>query len=201
MILAVFFNQQRKLDLETQSAFVRRWKIVFAGLILDISSILILQYEKYFSHEFAMFVCHTYLLTILWKQVFGVLYIDTYISEQHDFKQKETLLYLIYGIVGSIVIMRMPVSGFMDRGKSGYTFGKATTMAYILAIVLLIRMLILLIQYRRQMTKNSKRSACCWIGLCLTATIIQFLNNELVIFVMLLGRITLFISAHSSNVD
>jgi len=181
LVLAFFFKQQRKLHLETQSAFVRVWQICFLGLILDISSILILKYEEFFSHDFAMFVCHTYLLTILWKQVLGVLYIDTYISEQHDFKQKETLLYVLYGIIGSIIIMQMPVSGFMDRGKSGYAFGKATVTAYILAIVLLIRMLILLIQYRRQMTKNSKRSACCWIGLCLTATIIQFLNNELMI--------------------
>ena len=45
VILAVFFKQQRKLYLETQSAFVRLWKIVFAGLILDISSMYILRYE------------------------------------------------------------------------------------------------------------------------------------------------------------
>lgn len=181
LVLAYFFKHQRKLHLETQSAFVRVWQLCFLGLVLDISSILLLQYEKYFSHSLAIFVCYAYLLTILWKQVLGVLYIDTYISEQHDFKQKETLLYLLYGIIGSIVIMQMPISGFMDRGKSGYVFGKATITAYVLAIVLLIRMLILVIQYRRQMTKNSRRSAYCWIGLCLAATSIQFFKNDLMI--------------------
>lgn len=181
LILAFFYNQQRKLDLETQNAFVRVWKIVFIGLVLDITSMFIIRHEDFFSHTLAMVVCNAYLLTIVWKQVFGVLYIDTYISEQHDFKQKETWAYMIYGIIGSIIIIVTPISGMMDRGRSGYHFGQATITAYVLAIILLIRMLWMLTQYRRQMTKNSRRSAYYWVSLCLLATLVQFLNNELMI--------------------
>ena len=181
VILAVFFKQQRKLDLETQSAFVRLWKIVFVGLILDISSMYILRYEDFFTHTFAMIVCNAYLLTIVWKQVLGVLYIDAYISENHEFKQKEIWSYLVYGIVGSVVVIATPIEGMMDRGRSGYHFGQATITAYILAIILLFRMIILIIQHRRQMTTNSKNSAGVWIGLCLGATLIQFFNNDLMI--------------------
>ena len=181
LILAFFYKQQRKLDLETQNAFVRVWGMVLLGLILDISSIFILRHEDFFSHTFAMIVCNLYLLTIVWKQVMGVLYIDTYISEQHDFKQKETWIYMVYGIIGSFFIIITPISGMMDRGKSGYHFGKATIMAYLLAIFLLIRMLWLLTQHRRQMTRISRRSAYYWVGLCLIATLVQFLNNELMI--------------------
>ncbi len=181
LVLALFFKQQRKLHLDTQSAFVRVWQMVFVGLILDISSIYILRYEEFFSHTLAMIVCNAYLLTILWKQVMGVLYIDTYISEQHDFKQKEIWGYMTYGILGSVVIIVTPISGMMDRGKSGYHFGQATITAYILAIILLIRMLWLLTQHRRQMTRISRMSAYYWVGLCLIATLIQFLNNDLMI--------------------
>ena len=181
LVLAVFFKQQRKLHLETRSAFVRVWQMVFLGLILDISSMYILRYEEFFIHDFAMIVCNAYLLTILWKQVLGVLYIDTYISENHDFKQREIWSYLVYGIVGSVIIIATPISGMMDRGKTGYHYGQATIMAYMLAIILLIRMIILIMQYRRQMTKISRWSASVWIGLCLTATLIQFLNNDLMI--------------------
>lgn len=177
----VFFKHQRKLHLETQSAFVRVWQICFIGLVLDIASILILRYEELFSYNFAVLICNAYLLTILWKQVLGVLYIDAHISEQDDFKKKETALYLLYGMIGSILIMAAPIDGFMDRGKSGYMFGTASVIAYVLAIILLIRMILLLLQYRRQMTKNSKRGAVCWIGLCLAATIIQFFKNDLMI--------------------
>ena len=181
VILAVFFNQQRKLYLETQSAFVRLWKIVFVGLILDISSMYILRYEDFFTHTFAIIVCNAYLLTIVWKQVLGVLYIDAYISENHEFKQKEIWSYLVYGIVGSVVVIATPIEGMMDRGRSGYHFGQSTITAYILAIILLLRMIILIIQHRRQMTTNSKNSAGVWIGLCLGATLIQFFNNDLMI--------------------
>lgn len=181
LILAFFYKQQRKLDLETQNAFVRVWGIVLLGLILDISSIFILRHEDFFSHTFAMIVCNLYLLTIVWKQVMGVLYIDTYISEQHDFKQKETWIYMVYGIIGSFFIIITPISGMMDRGRSGYHFGKATIMAYTLAILLLLRMLWMLFQHRRQMTRNSRNTAYYWVGLCLAATLIQFLNNELMI--------------------
>ena len=181
LILAFFYKQQRKLDLETQNAFVRVWKMVFLGLILDITSIFIIRHEEVFSHTLAMIVCNAYLLTIVWKQVFGVLYIDTYISEQHDFKQKETWGYVTYGILGSIVIIVTPISGMMDRGRSGYHFGQATITAYVLAIILLIRMLWLLTLHRRQMTRISRRSAYYWVGLCLIATLVQFLNNELMI--------------------
>lgn len=181
LVLALFYKQQRKLDLDTQSAFVRVWQMVFLGLILDIASIYILRYEDIFSHTLAVIVCNAYLLTIVWKQVLGVLYIDTYISEQHDFKQKEIWSYLVYGIVGSIIIIISPVSDMVDRGRTGYTYGTANIMAYLLAIILLIRMILLLIQHRRQMTRNSRRSAYYWVGLCLIATLIQFFNNELMI--------------------
>ena len=178
LVLAVFFKQQRKLNLETQTAFVRVWKMVFLGLTLDISSIYILRYEEVLTHTFAMMVCNAYLLTILWKQVLGVLYIDAYISENHEFKQREIWSYLIYGILGSVVILVTPIEGMMDRGRTGYHFGRATITAYMLAIILLVRMIILIIQHRRQMTENSITSASVWIGLCLTATLIQFFHND-----------------------
>lgn len=181
MILAFFYKQQRKLDLDTQNAFVRVWKMVFLGLVLDITSIFIIRHEEVFSHTLAMIVCNAYLLSIVWKQVFGVLYIDTYISEQYDFKQKEIWGYMTYGILGSFIIIVTPISGMMDRGKNGYHFGQATITAYVLAILLLIRMLWLLTQHRRQMTRNSRRSAYYWVTLCLGATLVQFLNNELMI--------------------
>lgn len=181
LILSFFYQQQRKLNLETQNAFERVWRIVLLGLVLDITSMMMIQHEEIFPHTLAMIVCNAYLLTILWKQVFGVLYIDTYISEQHEFKQKETWGYVSYGILGSIIIIVTPISGMMDRGKSGYHFGQATITAYLLAILLLIRMLWLLTQHRRQMTKISRRSAYYWVILCLAATLVQFLNNELMI--------------------
>lgn len=178
LVLALFFKQQRKLNLETQSAFVRVWVMVFLGLILDISSIYMLRHEEFFTHTIAMIVCNAYLLTILWKQVLGVLYIDTYISENHEFKQKEIWSYLVFGIAGSVLIAVTPIEGMMDRGRTGYHFGQATTMAYIFAIILLIRMIILIVQHRRQMTVNSITSAGIWIGLCLTATLVQFFHND-----------------------
>lgn len=181
LVLAFFYKQQRKLDLDTQSAFVKVWQMVFLGLVLDIMSIIMMRNEDFFTHTLSMIVCNAYLMTILWKQVFGILYIDTYISEQHDFKQKETWGYVTYGILGSIIILITPISGMLDRGKSGYHFGQATISAYVLAILLLVRMLWLLTQHRRQMTKNSRRSAYYWVGLCLIATLIQFLKNDLMI--------------------
>ena len=139
VILVIFYKQQRKLDLDTQKAFERVWLMVLFGLVLDISSMIMIQHEEYFSHTLAMIVCNLYLMTIVWKQVFGVLYIDTYISEQHEFKQKETWGYIAYGIVGSFIVWVTPISGMMDRGRTGYHFGQATITAYVLAILLLIQ--------------------------------------------------------------
>ena len=36
LVLAVFYKQQRKLNLETQKAFIRVCQMVFLGLVLDI---------------------------------------------------------------------------------------------------------------------------------------------------------------------
>ena len=180
-ILAFFYHQQRKLRLETQSAFRRVCFMVFLGLVLDIASILMLRHGEIVPRPLTLLVSNFYLMSIVWEQVFGVLYIDAYISEQHDFKQRESLAYMLYGIIGSIVIWLIPISTLADRGRSGYHFGKATIVAYVLAIILLIRMLVLLTKYRRQMTKDSRNSAYYWVVLCLMATTIQFMNNELMI--------------------
>ncbi len=181
LILAFFYQQQRKLGLETQYAFRRVCGMVFIGLILDIASILMLRHGEIIPRSLAMFVSNLYLMSIMWEQVFGVLYVDAYISERHDFKKRETLAYMLYGIVGSMIICATPISTLADRGRSGYHFGKATIIAYVLAIILLVRMLILLTVHRRQMTKDSRNSAYYWVVLCLTATVIQFMNNELMI--------------------
>lgn len=181
LILAFFYQQQRKLKLETQSAFTRMWFMVFLGLVLDILSIGITRQIDFFGQTIALFVFHLYLMTVLWEQVLGVWYIDTYISEQHDFKKKETLTHTVLGIAGSILILLAPIANMTDRGKGGYHFGQASIITYILEIILLIRMITMLTKYRRQMPKDSRRTAYYWIFLCLAATIIQFVNNELMI--------------------
>lgn len=181
LILAFFYQQQRKLGLETQYAFRRVCIIVFICLVLDMASILMLRHGEIVPYHLAMFVSNLYLMSIMWQQVLGILYVDAYISERHDFKQRETLVYMLYGIIGSVIIWAAPISNLADRGRSGYHFGKATIMAYVLAILLLIRMLIMLITYRRQMTKDSRNSAYYWVVLCLAATVIQFINNEIMI--------------------
>ena len=181
LILAFFYQQQRKLGLETQYAFRRVCIIVFICLVLDMASILMLRHGEIVPYHLAMFVSNLYLMSIMWQQVFGILYVDAYISERHDFKQRETLVYMLYGIIGSVIIWVAPISNLADRGRSGYHFGKATIMAYVLAILLLIRMLIMLITHRRQMTKDSRNSAYYWVVLCLAATVIQFINNEIMI--------------------
>ena len=178
LVLAVFYKQQRKLNLETQNAFVKVWKMVFMGLMLDIASFFILKNEEVVPTFLSIIVCNAYLLTILWEQVLEVLYIDTYISENHEFKQKETLSYLVYGIVGSVMIFAMPIRGIVDLGRGNTSYGQATIVASVLALILLVRMILLIIIHRRQMTKNSIISAFVWIGLCLASTIIQFLNAD-----------------------
>ena len=181
LVLAFFYHQQRKLRLDTQKAFIRVCASVFSSLVLDILSIVMLRYDEIFPRALALFVSNLYLCSIVWEQVLGVLCVDAYISDQQEFKKRETLSYIIYGIIGSVVVWMIPISTLADRGRNGYHFGIASIVAYVLAIILLIRMLVLITIYRRQMPKDSRNSAYYWIGLCLTATTIQFLNNELMI--------------------
>lgn len=181
LILVFFYYNQRKLRLDTQKAFIRVCVIVFCSLVLDILSIVMLRYEEIFPRALALLVSNLYLCSIIWEQVFGILCVDAYISEQQEFKKRETLVYIIYGVLGSVVVWLIPISTLADRGRSGYHFGSASIVAYVLAIILLIRMLALITLYRRQMPKDSRNSAYYWIGLCLAATTIQFLNNELMI--------------------
>ena len=54
-------------------------------------------------------------------------------------------------------------------------------MASVLALFLLIRMIVLIIQHHRQMTKNSIISASVWIGLCLLSNIIQSFSSDWII--------------------
>lgn len=181
LILVFFYYNQRKLRLDTQKAFIRVCVIVFCSLVLDILSIVMLRYEEIFPRALALLVSNLYLCSIIWEQVFGILCVDAYISEQQEFKKRETLVYIIYGVLGSVVVWLIPISTLADRGRSGYHFGSASIVAYVLAIILLIRMLALITLYRRQMPKDSRNSAYYWIGLCLAATTIQFLNNEFMI--------------------
>ena len=181
LFLAFFYRNQRKLDLDTQKAFTRVWLMVFIGLVLDMASILVYRHVDFFGRFLAVAVFHTYLMAILWEQVFGLFYIDAYISEQRAFKRKENGKYLVYGLIGSILIWLTPISNMVNRGQDGYHFGKASILTYVLEVVLLVRMLLMLTKYRRQMPKDSRRTAYYWVCLCLAAVLIQFIDNEIII--------------------
>ena len=93
LFLAFFYLKQRKLHLDTQKAFARVWRLVFIGLVLDMVSILVYRHVDFWGNTFAVIVFHLYLMAILWEQVFGLFYIDAYISEQRAFKRKENRKY------------------------------------------------------------------------------------------------------------
>ena len=199
LVLIFFYKNQRKLHLESQNAFIRLWAMGFVSLLLDTFSVIVMGGDEHIPAVVAAFICKAYLVSIMWTHVLGLMYMDVNISAKKAYQKTENTIYLIYGVIATIIVMYLPIYLKVEKGVGYYSYGPSTFLTYIFSFLLLMRMLILLVKKRRQMIKRSWEGILMWVLLWIVAATIQFFNNELLIVSFASSIAILFIYLRLEN--
>lgn len=210
-ILLFFLGRQRKTHLITERVF--RWVIwsAFFCVLLDVSSILVINRfyppASLFIQFFMDLICKLYLVTLPIIGVCTLLYLctDIYYDQPEQLKKRAN----IYGTIcfaGMMVIFALPIVYHQDEtGQVTNTDGPSVYATYVLITLCLGLLVFQLIKNRRRLNHRRRSAVIVWMALWIGSFIVQLHDNSMLLagFACSTGILIIYLSLENpeSNYD
>lgn len=176
LILTMFFCH-KTLRRTNEVAFSVLLFSVFFCIIMDITSIVVLQNQNHLPLLLTNFICKFYLFTII--EVAYALLVYTLVEIYH--KQEKLLqlfiLYLFPLLTGTWIYITNPIYSHIND-REIYTYGICVNTTYTIAFLYLLICLAYLLYFRSQIKQNYLFSILFFILSWMGAALLQFLHNE-----------------------
>lgn len=182
LILLYFYKSQKKLNLQTERAYFRMFCVVFASIVLDITSCFIIRNMERFPLVFTDIMCKIYLASFAGMSTFVLQYIGSEIFPVHDTYIKAMARYAVFAAVGVVVIFILPIEYYLDEEQDAlYTMGPSVIATYALSFITMVLIFYNLFRQWKTINKSRRDGVLIGIGSILIAAIIQFLRNEMLL--------------------
>lgn len=182
LMLLYFYKSQKKVNLRTERAYFRMFCVVFASIILDITSCIVITNIESFPLFFTEIVCKTYLASFLGMSTFVLQYIGSEIFPVRESYKKAMIRYSVFAVTGVILIYILPIEYHIDREDGTlYTLGPSVIATYGFSFVTILFILYKIFYLWRSMNKSRRDGVLIGISTIMVAAVIQFLNNQLLI--------------------
>ena len=204
IVLAWFYQHQKKLHLNTGKAFFLTLLVALVSITMDALSIVAICNMDKLPLLFVELVCKTYLVSLVAMALSAVCYICTDIYSKRLQYYKVVNANFVLGILMTILIYCLPISIYHEHASGvAYTYGPSVLMAYIAAVIYLLMNLVFLV-WKKDVIRVSRRKAMLfWMIIWIGAALIQFLHNELLIvgFAAAVGIMVLYIKLENPEVN
>ncbi|MCM1496788.1 MAG: EAL domain-containing protein [Bacteroides sp.] len=180
-VIFFFYHRQKKINLNTEKAFLRIFMVVTLGLTLDMLSIVALFYIDDLPTLLVDIICKAYLSSLVLVAVNGVLYVlaDIY-AQSRQYKRR---VYIYSGIagVGILLICMLPVYKNLENPGNAYTYGPGVLTTYLICLSFFGIMTFLSFKMKARMNPKRWEAVLTWIVLWLASAIVQFFNNHILL--------------------
>lgn len=204
IVLAWFYQHQKKLHLNTGKAFFLTLLVALVSITMDALSIVTICNMDKLPLLFVELVCKTYLVSLVAMALSAVCYICTDIYSKRLQYYKVVNANFVLGIILTVLIYCLPISIYHEHASGvAYTYGPSVLMAYIAAVIYLLMNLVFLV-WKKDVIRVSRRKAMLfWMIIWIGAALIQFLHNELLIvgFAAAVGIMVLYIKLENPEVN
>lgn len=182
-VLLLFYIRQKKIFLNTEKAFLKAFLVTFACIVLDILSIVVLNYRNALPEVFVKFICKSYLVSLVGVALFGLLYICVDIYTKRSEYRNKVRKYELAALVGLLLIYSLPINYmFAEDGITIiYTYGASVITTYIFAIGFLIVNFCLMKKEKSRINPMRRESMQIWMAIWIGSALIQFFDNALLI--------------------
>lgn len=172
-VIFFFYTRQKKINLNTEKAFMRIFFVITLGLTLDILSLIALYYKDNLPVVLVDIICKAYISTLVLTALNGVLYVLSDIYSQSQAYQRRVYIYSAIAGMGILLIFLLPIYKNCDNPEDTYTYGPATVVTYLFCLTFFGIMAYFI--FRRKSRMNPKRweAVLAWIVLWLGAAVIQ----------------------------
>ena len=184
ILLAVvffFYNRQKKINLNTEKAFMRIFLVITLGLTLDILSIAALFYSDRIPKLLVNLICKSYLCSLVLVALNGELYVLTDIYNQSRQYKRRVYIYSIIAGIGILLIFILPVYKNLEHPDNAYTYGPSVLITYLFCLSLFVIMTYLICRMKSKMNPKRWEAVLTWIVLWVGAAVVQFFNNHILL--------------------
>ncbi len=199
-----FSLRQKTLKLASEKLFLITMGVNTFCLLMDILSVIAINYQRLFSGFLLALICKTYIVSLIWVGYFGLIYALFDIREAKQKQSRENRIYTISVLAGTVLIYTLPIRYYLD-GDVVYTYGPSCTATYVFALLFVLVTLIKVLLKGREMNPKRRRAIIIWMCIWIVAAAVQFLNANLLLvgFASVLGMVILFFELENpeANLD
>ena len=181
LVIIFIYSRQKKINLNTEKAFLRLLIMVAIGLTLDICSLFALNYSSVLPVLVVDFFCKSYISTLVLIAYSGLMYVCVDVFNQGSSYKKRAWIYNILTAVEIIIIFILPIYKEVEDKSNMYTYGPSVIATYISCVVYLLLITILILRSKNRMNPKRRRAVIAWVILWIGAAMIQFIDNRILI--------------------
>ena len=181
VVIFYFYYRQKKINLNTERAFLRIYTIVILSLTLDVLSIIVLQYSDSLPNWLVNTVCKAYVSSLVLVALNGVLYVFADVFSQSRQYYRRVVIYCSLVLAGIVLICCLPIYKHVENHYDTYTYGPSVMTTYVICMLLFTVLIYLVIRYRSKMNPKRRDAVKIWILLWIGSAVIQFFNNKLLL--------------------
>ena len=182
LILLYFYKSQKKVNLQTERAFFRMFCVVFASIVLDITSCFVIRNMERFPELFTEIVCKTYLVSFVGMSLFILQYIGSELFPVTDDYRRALIRYSAFAAAGVAAIYILPIEyHYEPETKALYTTGLSVIVTYAFSFVTIMFVLFKVFRLWKKMNKFRRDGLLIGVANILLAAIVQFFIKDMLI--------------------
>lgn len=180
MVLLYFYRRQRRIGLRTGQAYWRMFCVAFVSISFDIISCVAITNIQSLPQWVVALACKTYLASLDCVSGFVLQYLGADIFKDKKIYRRVMMVYSAFIIVGISTIYFLPISYHAGEGEGQlYTYGPSVIATYAFAGATIVAIFVSILISRHSINKDRRNGVIIGIGCILTASLIQFFNNQL----------------------
>lgn len=193
LLLYVFYRSSNTLKLYTEKIFHQSMCVSILCLSLDILSIVGIHNMDVLPLFLVESICKIYIITLIWVAMYAFVYVltDLYSEERHRLWTKNIRVIIM---IQSLIVYGLPISIFKEESVV-YTYGPAVLCVYGFVTIYILGTLGIIGFRFKDLNKRRVLSVGLWMLAYISAAIIQFFNNQLLLvgFASAIGVLILFV--------
>ena len=181
LVILFFYVRRRKINMNTEKAFLRLLLFTLCGLVLDILSLFALNYSSVIDEFFVDLVCKIYLVSLITLGYSALLYVTVDVYNRDSFYTKLFWFSTAFMMLGDAMVLYLPIEKELSNPAAVYTYGPSVVATYLYTLSFLLISLLVLVRGRRLMDNRRFSAVIIWMGLWIVAALIQFFNKKLLL--------------------
>lgn len=182
LVLLFFYFRQKKLQLNTEKAFMLVFCVTLIGVLLDILSIVVITNMEYLPELMVEILCKSYLVSLLSVAVCGLTYVCMDLNVKIRRYKSVLKVYLFIAAIGICLIYFLPIKYyFKPELDILYTYGPSVLTTYFFSCGFLVSIFVIMVCQKKRINPSRWEAVMTWMGIWIGAAFIQFINNNLLI--------------------